>query len=61
MPGGIDTIKWAARIGRWPAQVWITLISIVIIILLALYRLSIYLYQKKLKGENANEQNHPSL
>lgn len=57
---GIDTVKLAARIGRWPARTWIILISIVIILLLILYRLSIYLYQKKFKGENANEQNHPS-
>lgn len=54
---GIDSAKLTERLGKWPVQTWIFILILLIIIVLALYVVSNVLYQRTLKGENANDQN----
>lgn len=58
---GIDTNKVIFRIGKWSLQTWIAILIGLIILVLALYILSTYLYKKKLEEENAYDQNNEDI
>ena len=59
---GIDTAKVTAFIGKWPVTAWIAFLLTLIILVLAAYLASNYLYQRKLQresGEISHDQTEP--
>lgn len=54
---GIDSAKITLTIGKLSVWAWIAILIGLILLVLLLYILSVYLYKRKLEGENAHDQN----